>query len=191
MNRCRRALARGTAPKEVVRAIAEYRQGDKHDPEDYARHTVMKAQAQLEGRGAEDEAPADTDHPQPKPAGLSLGSPFLSHHLLKTNQLVKSLVVAPWMHMPLRNPAGLPSLRWPDPAQVQAHANDSYKATNHSDDDRLILREAALARRLLSRAATKSSAHASRHMWQSFMCPPKLPARPTKAAAPKQHFAGT
>ena len=43
----KRALARGDAPEEVIRRIADYRADDKHDPEYYARHTVMKAQAEL------------------------------------------------------------------------------------------------------------------------------------------------
>lgn len=65
----KRALARGTDPKEVIRAIAEYRHGDKHDPDAYAHRTVMKAQAQLEGRGA-DEASAETDRVQAKETDL-------------------------------------------------------------------------------------------------------------------------
>jgi RepB DNA-primase from phage plasmid len=43
----KRALARGDQPAEVVRRIAEYRADDKHDPSDYARRTVRKAQAEL------------------------------------------------------------------------------------------------------------------------------------------------
>jgi len=65
----KRALARGADPKEVIRAIAEYRRGDKHDPDDYARRTVMKAQAQLEGRSA-DEASAETDRARAKETDL-------------------------------------------------------------------------------------------------------------------------
>lgn len=42
-----RALARGDAPREVIRRIADYRAEDKHDPEYYARHTVAKARAEL------------------------------------------------------------------------------------------------------------------------------------------------
>jgi hypothetical protein len=44
----KRSLARGDDPEEVVRRIADYRSADKPDPEYYARHTVMKAGAQLE-----------------------------------------------------------------------------------------------------------------------------------------------
>lgn len=43
----KRALARGDDPEEIIRRIADYRADDKHDPAYYARHTVLKAQAQL------------------------------------------------------------------------------------------------------------------------------------------------
>lgn len=46
----KRALARGDDPEEVIRRIADYRAEDKHDPEYYARHTVAKAQADLQNR---------------------------------------------------------------------------------------------------------------------------------------------
>jgi hypothetical protein len=46
----KRALARGDDPEEVIRRIADYRADDKHDPEYYARHTVGKAQAELDHR---------------------------------------------------------------------------------------------------------------------------------------------
>lgn len=39
----KRALARGDAPVEIVRRIADYRAEDKADPNYYARHTVAKA----------------------------------------------------------------------------------------------------------------------------------------------------
>lgn len=42
----RRALARGQPPEEVVRQIADYRRADKHNSLDYARRTVIKAQAE-------------------------------------------------------------------------------------------------------------------------------------------------
>ena len=45
----KRALARGDAPEEVIRRIADYRANDKHDPEYYARHTVTKALNDLPG----------------------------------------------------------------------------------------------------------------------------------------------
>src|SRR5690348_9670904 len=44
----KRALARGDDPEEVIRRIADYRANDKHDPHYYARHTVRKAQSELE-----------------------------------------------------------------------------------------------------------------------------------------------
>jgi Tol biopolymer transport system component len=37
----------GDDPEELVRRIADFRAAEKHDPEYYARHTVMKALAQL------------------------------------------------------------------------------------------------------------------------------------------------
>jgi len=43
----KRALARGEDPEEVIRQIAHYRTADKHDPVDYARRTVTKAQAEV------------------------------------------------------------------------------------------------------------------------------------------------
>ena len=43
----KRALARGDDPEDVVRQIADHRGRDKHNPVDYARRTVEKAQAQL------------------------------------------------------------------------------------------------------------------------------------------------
>ena len=44
----KRALARGEAPEDVIRNIAEFRAYDKHDPLDYAVRTVTKAQADLQ-----------------------------------------------------------------------------------------------------------------------------------------------
>jgi RepB DNA-primase from phage plasmid len=46
----KRALARGDDPEEVIIQIARYRAADKSDPEDYARRTVTKAQAELAGK---------------------------------------------------------------------------------------------------------------------------------------------
>jgi DNA primase RepB-like protein len=43
----KRSLARGEDPKEIIRQIAHYRATDKSNPEDYARRTVSKAQAEL------------------------------------------------------------------------------------------------------------------------------------------------
>ena len=44
----KRALARGDDPEVVIQRIADYRAEDKDDPTYYARHTVIKAQAQFE-----------------------------------------------------------------------------------------------------------------------------------------------
>jgi hypothetical protein len=46
----KRALARGDDPEEIIRRIADYRSDEKHDPEYYARHTVEKAQTELQSR---------------------------------------------------------------------------------------------------------------------------------------------
>jgi hypothetical protein len=46
----KRALARGDNPEEIIRRIADFRAEEKHDPEYYARHTVAKAQAELQDR---------------------------------------------------------------------------------------------------------------------------------------------
>ena len=46
----KRAIARGDDQEEVIRRIADYRANDKHDPAYYARHTVEKAKADLEGK---------------------------------------------------------------------------------------------------------------------------------------------
>lgn len=43
----KRSLAKGVPAEEVVTQIAAFRARDKHNPEDYARRTVSKAQAQL------------------------------------------------------------------------------------------------------------------------------------------------
>ena len=43
----KRALARGDDPDLVTQRIADYRSDDKPDPNYYARHTVIKAQAEL------------------------------------------------------------------------------------------------------------------------------------------------
>ena len=46
----KRSLARSVHPQEVIRNIADYRAEDKYDPQDYARRTVAKAQAELNER---------------------------------------------------------------------------------------------------------------------------------------------
>jgi hypothetical protein len=43
----KRALARGEDPEDVIQQIAQHRARDKSDPQDYARRTVTKAQAEL------------------------------------------------------------------------------------------------------------------------------------------------
>ncbi len=48
----KRAVARGDEPEEIIRRIADFRAGDKPDPEYYARHTVAKAQAESERKTA-------------------------------------------------------------------------------------------------------------------------------------------
>ena len=54
----KRALARGDDPEVVIQRIADYRENGKDDPNYYARHTVMKAQAALDSaaKRAPDEA---------------------------------------------------------------------------------------------------------------------------------------
>jgi RepB DNA-primase from phage plasmid len=44
----KRSLARGDDPEEITRQMAQHRATDKPNPEYYARHTVMKAQAEIE-----------------------------------------------------------------------------------------------------------------------------------------------
>ena len=44
----KRSLAKGVPAEEVIRQIGAFRAHDKHNPEDYARRTVEKAQAQLQ-----------------------------------------------------------------------------------------------------------------------------------------------
>jgi RepB DNA-primase from phage plasmid len=44
----KRSLVRGIPAEEVMRQIAAFRAHDKHNPEDYARRTVEKAQSQLQ-----------------------------------------------------------------------------------------------------------------------------------------------
>ena len=48
----KRALTRGDAPELIVKRIADFRSNDKADPDYYARHTVQKAQAELENAQA-------------------------------------------------------------------------------------------------------------------------------------------
>ena len=48
----KRAVARGDEPEEIIGRIADFRAGDKPDPDYYARHTVAKARAELERKTA-------------------------------------------------------------------------------------------------------------------------------------------
>jgi hypothetical protein len=59
----KRALARGDDVEQIIRRIADYRADDKADPNYYARHTVEKAQADLEHRLPQQ----TTDGPQTTP----------------------------------------------------------------------------------------------------------------------------
>jgi hypothetical protein len=59
----KRALARGDDPEVVIQRIADYRTQDKADPQYYARHTVAKAQAQLEQEPQEPHASGISDSP--------------------------------------------------------------------------------------------------------------------------------
>jgi hypothetical protein len=63
----KRALARGEAPEEVMQQIASYREGEKSDPEDYARRTVSKAQADLNSKREESEPPGKQEIHQRNP----------------------------------------------------------------------------------------------------------------------------
>jgi hypothetical protein len=55
----KRALARGDDPEVVIQRIADYREHGKDDPKYYARHTVMKAQADLQRRAPVPKEPKD------------------------------------------------------------------------------------------------------------------------------------
>ena len=55
----KRALARGDDPEGVMQRIAQHRATDKSDPEDYARRTVTKAQADLNGKREESGPPGE------------------------------------------------------------------------------------------------------------------------------------
>jgi hypothetical protein len=65
----KRALARGDDPEEVIRRIADYRADDKHDPECYARHTVVKAQAEIVRQNALERS-TEGDRTQTKAIGF-------------------------------------------------------------------------------------------------------------------------
>ena len=65
----KRALARGDDPELVIRRIADYRSEDKADPDYYARHTVVKAQAEL-SRQSRVETPGTGDQARSKEIAL-------------------------------------------------------------------------------------------------------------------------
>jgi hypothetical protein len=65
----KRALARGDDAEEVIRRITDYRGTDKHDPAYYARHTVMKAQAELLRQNA-NERPGEGERTEAKQIGF-------------------------------------------------------------------------------------------------------------------------
>ena len=58
----KRALARGDDPEVVIQRIADYRAEDKADPNYYARHTVIKAQVELQQKAS----PRRTDNSRPE-----------------------------------------------------------------------------------------------------------------------------
>ncbi len=65
----KRALARGDDPEEVIRQIARYRNSDKSDPENYARLTVTKARAEMDGakrQSGPDRSPDTTSSDNPE-----------------------------------------------------------------------------------------------------------------------------
>jgi hypothetical protein len=59
----RRALARGDDLELVIQHIADYRAEDKADPNYYARHTVLKAKAQLQNERETSDPSKVTDPP--------------------------------------------------------------------------------------------------------------------------------
>jgi len=65
----KRALARGDDQEEIIRRIADFRSEDKANPSYYARHTVMKAQAELLRQSAV-EKPAESHQAQAKEIGI-------------------------------------------------------------------------------------------------------------------------
>jgi len=64
----KRTLARGDDPEEVIRRIADFRAGEKHDPLDYARRTVTKAQADLQNRSVWTAASEETGFESERPS---------------------------------------------------------------------------------------------------------------------------
>jgi len=60
----KRALMRRVPPDQVIERIAEFREGEKHDPLDYARRTVAKAQQMLGSRAKATAEATAADSPQ-------------------------------------------------------------------------------------------------------------------------------
>jgi RepB DNA-primase from phage plasmid len=67
----KRALARGDAPEEIIRRIADFRSNDKSDPNYYARLTVSKVQTHL---AAESTSPRSEPNANSEPLDTSRGS---------------------------------------------------------------------------------------------------------------------
>jgi hypothetical protein len=63
----KRSLAKGVPAEEIITDIAAFRARDKHNPEDYARRTVNKAQAQL--RASQLSTAEDSQHSLPPDRG--------------------------------------------------------------------------------------------------------------------------
>jgi hypothetical protein len=57
----KRALGRGEPERRVTEEIARYRDGQKHNPHDYAQRTVRKAVRQLEQAGREQGGPQEEE----------------------------------------------------------------------------------------------------------------------------------
>lgn len=69
----KRALARGDAPEEVIRRIADYRAEDKADPLYYAKHTVEKAQMDHTRNRTAGRSSEVTSASEPQTADRSIG----------------------------------------------------------------------------------------------------------------------
>lgn len=70
----KRALARGDDPAIVMQRIADFRAEEKPNPEYYARHTVMKAQAALARSANHHTATRDETQEPSAPGGLIEGA---------------------------------------------------------------------------------------------------------------------
>lgn len=70
----KRALARGDDPAIIIQRIADFRAEEKPDPEYYARHTVLKAQAALQRSGIPKIDTGDETQQQSAPGGITEGA---------------------------------------------------------------------------------------------------------------------